>query len=80
MPFLPPNQGRIPPRQRIGVRNPNFRYQNQLRRRTGNIFPTNQIGRTPGQGVNFRTIMGHVGTISNGVNMVRQIGSFFRIF
>ncbi|HAM79448.1 hypothetical protein [Ornithinibacillus bavariensis] len=82
MPLFPPNQGRIPPRQRprFGAPNPNFRYQNQIRRRPRNSFPFNQVGQTQGTGINMRTIMGHVGTITNGINMIRQMGSIFRIF
>ncbi|QFF97559.1 hypothetical protein PB01_01310 [Psychrobacillus glaciei] len=81
MPFYPPNPRRRPfspvYRQRGGppnqMRRPNnsFRYSNQQQSQ-GSRFE-----RLPGH---FKNIMGHVGTVKTGVNMIRQVGSILGLF
>ena len=39
-----------------------------------------QQPRTGGLSDNLNTMMGHVGTITNGINMMRQMGSILSIF
>ncbi|MCL1699299.1 hypothetical protein [Lysinibacillus sp. Bpr_S20] len=78
MPFYPPNsrmrpfppgyrQGFGPPMQ--GRRQPFFHPNQQPQ--------TSRFGRLP-QHIN--TIMGHAGTITNGVGMLRQMGAFLNFF
>ncbi|MGG0658346.1 hypothetical protein [Rummeliibacillus pycnus] len=79
--FGPPNQGRqgfgLPNQGRQGFGPP---YQGRQEQR---FFDPNQrqnvssFGRLPDH---LNTIMGHAGTIKNGVNMMREIGSFLRSF
>ncbi len=78
MPFYPPHPGgrRFPPeyRQRFGA-------PNRIRRQPRSFFSPTQNQQAPTsrfQGV--KTIMGHVGTVSNGINMMRQVGSILRFF
>lgn len=49
----------------------------------GSFFPNQQPYGTPGFGGmsgQLNTLMGHVGTVTNGVNMLRQLGSFMGMF
>ncbi|WP_336046062.1 hypothetical protein [Solibacillus ferritrahens] len=39
--------------------------------------PSSRFG---GLSDNLNTMMGHVGTITNGVNMMRQVGAMFNLF
>lgn len=85
MPFFPPNPGRrpFPPnyRQRFGPPPPN-----QFMGRQPNRFgPRMQNQQMPpsGQGGlfnNIKTVMGHMGTVNTGINMLRQFGSVFSFF
>lgn len=80
MPFYPPPnpRGRAPQPYRQG-----FRAPNQFRRQGQPFFYTNQQPpqfRNGGLPNHLNTIMGHVGTITNGVNMMRQIGSIMSLF
>ena len=84
-PYYYPNQFRRP-------ENPNF-YGEQFRRQyyppnpnTGQDSPSNnpsaqprfsRLARLPDQ---FNTLMGHAGTIQNGLNTMRQIGSLLGMF
>ncbi|MGE7696493.1 hypothetical protein ACQKNC_20750 [Lysinibacillus sp. NPDC094177] len=81
MPFYPPNprmrpfppryrQGFGPPPPMQGRREQPFFYPNQQHQ-------TSRFGRLP-QHIN--TIMGHAGTITNGVGMLRQMGAFLNFF
>ena len=76
MPFYPPNPGRrpFPPgnRQRFGP-------PNRIRRQPRSFFAPNQQAR-PSRLSGLQTIMGHVGNVTNGINMLRQMGSFFKFF
>ncbi|MED4403362.1 hypothetical protein [Metabacillus fastidiosus] len=82
MPFFPPNPGRrpFPPGHRQRVRPvPPFRRQ------PGYLFSPNQNQQAPAskiQGLsgNLNKMMGHVGKVTNGVNMIRQIGSIISLF
>ena len=71
MPFYPPNPGRrpFPPgnRQRFGPPN---RIRRQPRTTRNQQAPTSRL----------QTLMGHAGTVTNGINMLRQMGSFMRFF
>ncbi|WP_397537141.1 hypothetical protein [Rummeliibacillus pycnus] len=91
MPFYQPDPRRrpLPPRNRQGFGPPNqgrqgFGPPNQGRQ--GQRFfdpnqrPQSNVSRFERLPDHLNTIMGHAGTIKNGVNMVRQIGSFFRSF
>ena len=47
--------------------------------------PNDPFQQAPGPGSgslsdNLNTMMGHVGTITNGINMMRQVGSIFSLF
>ncbi|EON70501.1 hypothetical protein [Lysinibacillus sphaericus] len=76
MPFYPPNPGRrpLPPRYRQGSNRGRqeqpFFYPNQLPQ-------ASRFGRLPDS---INAIMGHAGTITNGVNMLRQMGSLLSLF
>ncbi|RPJ94924.1 hypothetical protein CW357_13130 [Rummeliibacillus sp. TYF005] len=81
MPFYPPpNPRRRPqPPYRQGFRTPDqFRGQRQP------FFIPNQQQlpqfRSRELPNHLNTIMGHVGTITNGVNMMRQLGSIMSLF
>ncbi|MED4534700.1 hypothetical protein [Metabacillus fastidiosus] len=80
MPFFPSNPGRrpFPPDNRRHVRPvPAFRRQ------PGYRFSPNQTQQTPpsqGLSSNLGTMMGHVGKVANGINMMRQIGSIISLF
>lgn len=78
MPFYPPPtpRRRVPQRYRQDFRTPQqFRRQGQPP-----FFYTNQQPPYGGLPNHLNTIMGHVGTITNGVNMMRQLGSFMSLF
>jgi hypothetical protein len=78
MPFYPPNPGRRPfpssigrrigPLNKIGSRPRPFRSPIQSQQ-----VPTSRFD-------GLKTIMGHVGNVTNGINMLRQVGSFLKIF
>ena len=78
MPFYPPNPGRRPfnlgNRQRFGP-------PHSMRRQPRSFIAPNRNQQAPAsrfQGL--KTTMGHVGNITNGINMLRQFGSFFKFF
>lgn len=81
MPFYPPNPRRRPfspvYRQRGGppnqMRRPNNSFHNPNRQQSQGF----RFERLP---EHFNTIMGHAGTIKNGVNMIRQFGSILGLF
>lgn len=80
MPFYPPPnmRRRTPPPYRQGFRTPDqFRRQRQPF-----LYPNQQLSQFRNGGLpnHLNTLMGHVGTITNGVNMMRQIGSIMSIF
>lgn len=77
MPFYPPNPGRrpFPPGNRQGFRPPN-RFSRQPR--PFFTAPNQQAPTSRFQGL--RTVMGHVGTVTNGINMLRQMGSVLKFF
>lgn len=79
MPFYPPNPRMrpFPPRYRQGFGPP-------IQGRRGQPFfnhyqqpQTSRFGRLP---QHLNTIMGHAGTITNGVGMLRQMGAFLNFF
>ena len=45
-----------------------------------NYYPNQQPGAPYGMPNTLNTLMGHVGNITNGVNMIRQLGSFLGFF
>ena len=77
MPFFPPNPGRepFPPghRQRFGPPNRKRRQPRPFYTTPYQQGPTSRF-----QGL--RTVMGHVGKVTNGVNTLRQMGSFLKFF
>lgn len=89
--FYPPDPRRraYPPVYRQGGRPPirmrrqdnAFFYPNHFNRQQQSFFNPYQqqdpFSRAPNH---FNNIMGHVGTITNGVNMMRQVGSFLGLF
>ena len=80
MPFYQPNPRRrpMPPSYRQGF-GPHFQGRQDQRFFYPNQQPPNvsRFGRLPDH---LNTIMGHAGTITNGVNMMRQVGSLLRMF
>ena len=78
MPFYPPNPGRrpFPPgnRQRFGP-------SNQMGRRPRPFIAPNQNQQAPTSRLQgLKSVMGHAGTVTNGINMLRQMGSVFKFF
>jgi hypothetical protein len=86
MPFYPPNPGRrpfsppgrrpFPPgnRQRFGP-------PNRIRRQPRSFFASTRNQQAPTSRLSgLRTVMGHVGHVGNGINMLRQMGSVFKFF
>ena len=78
MPFYPPNPGRrpFPPgnRQRFGP-------SNQMGRRPRPFNVPNQNQQAPtSRFQGLKTMMGHVGNVTNGINTLRQFGSFIKFF
>ena len=78
MPFYPPNPGRrpFPPgkRQRFGP-------PNRMRRQPRSFLGSTQNQQAPTSRLQgLQTVMGHVGKVTNGINMLRQMGSFFKFF
>jgi hypothetical protein len=87
-PFFYPNQmgGQGNPSfypNQFGDQGQSFYNQNQFGMQNPAAYNPNQqfggsgFGRLPGQ---LNRIMGHVGTVTNGVNMLRQLGSFMTLF
>ncbi|WP_107923763.1 hypothetical protein [Lysinibacillus parviboronicapiens] len=79
MPFYPPNPRRrpLPQRYRQG-----FGSSYQGRQEQPFFYPMQQpqafkFGNLPDS---LNAIMGHAGTITNGVNMLRQMGSLLSLF
>ncbi|OKL36891.1 hypothetical protein BLL40_09235 [Domibacillus mangrovi] len=79
MPFYPPNPGPRPYRP----------YPGQMSRRPGYYSPglyprQRQAGyngqQSPSMWNNLNQVMTHVGHVSNGINMLRQAGSFISFF
>ena len=56
---------------------PNGGWQGQPNLFENNFNQAQRFGGLPG---NLNTIMGHVGTVTNGVNMVRQLGAIMSLF
>ena len=79
MPFYPPNRRNrpFPPTYRQDFGPPYQSMQEQPFYYPPQQPPVSRFGRLP---ANLNTIMGHAGRISNGVNMVRQMGSLIRFF
>ncbi len=78
MPFFPPNPGRrpFPPGNRQG-----FRPSNQMGRRPRPFMGPNQNQQAPtSRFQGLKSMMGHVGTVRNGINTLRQVGSLLKIF
>jgi hypothetical protein len=79
MPFYPPNPGprssRSYPRQmsRPPGYYPSGRYPRQRQDEYNGQQP-------PSMWNNLNQVMTHVGNVSNGVNMLRQVGSFMSFF
>ncbi len=78
MPYFPPNprRGPIQPRYRQGYGPSQGRFVQPF------YYPyqqpqTSRVGRLP---QHLNTLMGHAGTITNGVNMIRQMGYFLSLF
>lgn len=75
MALYPPNPNRrpFPPRYRQG-----FGPPNQIRQVQPFSYPNYQpqASRFGRLSDNLNTIMGHAGSITNGVNMLRQVGAF----
>ncbi|MGN7116949.1 hypothetical protein [Lysinibacillus odysseyi] len=57
-----------------------FLNQNQFGMQDPNAYYPNQQFRGPGLSGHLNTLMGHVGTVTNGVNMLRQLGSLMTLF
>lgn len=70
-------------RNQFGNPGQSFFNQNQFGAQDPAAYNPNQqfggsgLGGLPGQ---LNTIMGHVGTLTNGVNMLRQLGSIMTLF
>ena len=78
MPFFSPNPGRRP--FPSGSR-PRFGPPNHIRQQPRRFFAPYQNQQAPTSGIHgLRTMMGHVGKVTNGVNMLRQMGSIFKFF
>ncbi len=77
--FFPPNPGRgpFPPRYRQSFGPPNLGRQQQPFHYPNQQPQTSRFGRIP---QHLNTIMGHAGTITNGIGMLRQMGSLLRFF
>ncbi len=83
--FGSPMQNAFPPQRNRGgppyppfyPQNPNYGPWQQ---------PFNPYEQTPGPGYggglsdNLNTIMGHVGTVTNGINAMQQVGSLMNLF
>ncbi|MFP3918474.1 hypothetical protein U5N28_11745 [Lysinibacillus telephonicus] len=93
MQFYPPNPRRrpIPPvyRQRVAPpsqiqrQDDSLYYLNQVRRQDEPFLPPNnqpQVSRLRRFPDHLNTIYGHMGTIRNGVDMMRQLGAFLSRF
>ena len=84
-PFYYQNQGRQEQPyyyQNQGRQEQPYYYQNQGRQEQPYYYPDQQY-QAPGFGGltnNLNTLMGHAGTITNGVNMFRQLGSIMSLF
>lgn len=86
--FGPPQMGR----QRMGFSGPNefsrprdsfySPYPNDPRQGQQQFNPNSQApgSRLGGLTDNLNTMMGHVGTITNGVNTMRQVGAMLNLF
>lgn len=77
MTFYPPRPRRrpIPP----GMR-PRGMPPNQMGLRPRPFISPNQNQQEPTSRFDgLKTMMGHVGNVTNGINMLRGLGSFFRI-
>ncbi len=68
MPFNPPRRDRRP-------------YP-PSRRQSASGFSRNRSQQAPSLGLSghVKSIMGHVGKVRNGINMMRQIGSILKFF
>ncbi len=76
MPFYPPNPRRRPFSPGNSSR---FGSPNRMRRQPRLRPFSNSTQKAPRlQGL--QKVMGHVGTVTNGVNMLRQMGSFLKFF
>lgn len=78
MPIYPPNPRRRPfpsgNRQR-------FRPPNRIRRQPHSFFTSTRNQQAPTSRLpKLQTVMGHVGNVTNGINKLRQMGSFFKFF
>ncbi|MEH7379129.1 hypothetical protein V7138_01405 [Bacillus sp. JJ1533] len=74
MPFYPPNPGRRPfPPRRFGP-------PNRIRRQPRSFFttPNQQAPTSRLQGL--QTVMGHVGKVTTGIGMLRQMGGLLKFF
>lgn len=78
MPYFPPDRRMeaIQPRYRQGYGPSQGRFAQPF------YYPkqqpqTSRVGRLP---QHLNTLMGHAGTITNGVNMIRQMGYFLSLF
>lgn len=78
MPYFQPNYRRgVYPSNQIGTFGPPFRGRTMQPNYPPNQqFQAPRIGRLP----DLNTIMGHAGTITNGVNMLRQMGALLSLF
>lgn len=72
-PFFTSNQGRQEP----PFFSPNGNWQGQPNMYQNNPYQPPGLGALPDH---LNTIMGHAGTVTNGLNMVRQLGSFMSLF
>lgn len=68
-PYLPSNRQYFEPPFRGRMMQPSY-YPNQQ-------YQPSRLGNLPNH---LNTIMGHAGTITNGVNMLRQMGAFLSLF
>lgn len=81
-PTPPPYRQRVMPPNQFQRQDDSFFYLNQVTQQNPFLPPNNQpqVSRFSRLPDHLNTIYGHMGTIRNGVDMMRQLGAFLSRF